>query len=263
MTLETVAHLVLAGDHPDRTALVAPGEGRPRGGDAGNTADDPAASSGPDREYDYRRLRTDAQKTGNFLRHLGVAAGRTVAIAPERAPEPVLAALGTALLEGIVRMAPPGPVDARAAVAPTDRVGEYDLPAGGRRAGYGARPSDPGIDGFEKGIWSENPTFPPPSVVPDDDLLAVDDRAITHGRVLRCARGVASRLDADDTVALRADLADPRSLVAGVVAPLLAGATVLLPPGGDRTVTGSVAVATGSAPEKRVIDPAGIDLEAE
>jgi len=55
------------------------------------------------REYDYRRLCTNAWKVGNFLRHLGVRGGCGVAVAAEPTPEPVLALFGAALLGGVTR----------------------------------------------------------------------------------------------------------------------------------------------------------------
>jgi len=55
-------------------------------------------------------------------------------------------------------------------------------------------------------------------------------------------------------VAVRASLADPGAVVAGLVAPLVAGVTVLLP--GDTDATGTHAVASGATvPEPERIDP--------
>ena len=61
----------------------------------------------------------------------------------------------------------------------------------------------------------------------------------------------------DDEMAVRASLARPETVVAGVVAPLLAGATVLLP---DDETVGSVAVADSDAPEERVVAVGAVDL---
>jgi len=65
------------------------------------------ASGTPERRYDAARLRTDARKTGNFLRQLGVGSGRTVAIADVRTPESILTLFGAALLVPRPASSPP------------------------------------------------------------------------------------------------------------------------------------------------------------
>ncbi|PSQ15288.1 hypothetical protein BRD00_14835 [Halobacteriales archaeon QS_8_69_26] len=243
-----------AGDHPDAVALRT-------------------AGSHPDREYDYRRLRDDAAKTGNLLAALGVRDGRTLGVAADPpAPEAVLALLGAATTGAVVRFAPSEDRDTgseaalRGILAPSDRVGEYDLPPGGQRVGYGDPPGDPRVTGFEEEMWSENPTVPPPTVGPGDPLLSTPDGSIAHGTVLAAARRVRKEeeIDPGDSVVVRASLGDPRVVVAGVVAPLLAGATVVLLPDGAGSpleARGSVAIATDEAPEGRWIDPASVSLE--
>ncbi|WP_132057511.1 hypothetical protein [Halorussus amylolyticus] len=62
-------------------------------------------------------------------------------------------------------------------------------------------------------------------------------------------------LEPGDEVAVRASLADPGTVVAGVLAPLLAGAAMLLP---DEGATGDFAVAVGDAPEKTVVRPSEV-----
>jgi hypothetical protein len=56
-------------------------------------------------------------------------------------------------------------------------------------------------------------------------------------------------------VAVRASLADPGTVVAGVVAPLIAGAAVLFP---DEDSVGDFAVVDGDAPESAVRRPADV-----
>jgi hypothetical protein len=60
-----------------------------------------------------------------------------------------------------------------------------------------------------------------------------DGAAYTHREVLTAAAAVAEEagLDSATSVALRAPLTDPRAVVAGVVAPLAVGGTVVLPNG--------------------------------
>ena len=266
--METLTDLLARDRRSDRPALSAPGD--------------------PAREYDYRRLRTDARRTGNFLSHLGVRTGRAVGIVGV-APEVVLAFLGTALLGGVARFAPPPKADLRdanppddgsrdgtrgyaalrALVAPTDRASTYELAPGGTRVAYGGPPEHPGTAHFERDVWSENPAFPPTDVSPADPVLATGERVYTHADLLATAGAVVERagVDAEDGVALRAPLADPGAVAAGLVAPLLAGASIVLPgatAGGDGAAAvedaaiGDVAVAAGDTPEERVIDPSTV-----
>jgi hypothetical protein len=80
----------------------------------------------------------------------------------------------------------------------------------------------------------------------------------THAAVLSAARSVAdaAALDGDDTVVVRAPLSVPEVVAGGVVAPLLAGATVSL----DAETKGTVAVADRTAPESRRIRPETVAL---
>lgn len=231
--METLADLaVRSADHPEGVALRSAGD--------------------PARTYDFRRLATDARKTGNFLAHRGVREGSVLGVTDDPVPETVLSVLGAGLLGAIVRFDPPREADARAVVAPADRVGEYDLPPGGQRIGYGAAPQDPEIAHFEEEMWSENPAFPTPGVDPGDPVLATGDRRFSHQELLNAARSVAANIGEGDAVAVRSSLADPGTVAAGLVAPLTSGATVLL---SDAGTVGSVAVAETDAPEKRTIDP--------
>lgn len=235
---ETVAGLVAPGvtDFAGRTALRSAGD--------------------PERTYDYDRLRTEAHKTGNLLSHQGVRDGRRVGIADDPVPETVLSILGAALTGAVVRFAPPGAFEGRAVVVPVDGVEDYELPAGGRRIAYNGAPSDPAVVHFEEEMWSENPTFPPPAAAPTDPLLSTGAETRSHGEVLAVARDVAGGhgVDGDSVVALRASLADPGVVAAGLVAPLVAGATVLLPGGADATGTHAVAPPDAAVPEPARID---------
>jgi hypothetical protein len=246
--VETVADLV-AGSPVERPAV--------------GPADDVVALSVADEDvpvaYDGAGFRADARKTGNLLAHLGVRAGRTVAVADDPYPQPVLSTFAAALLGAVVRVVPldpPGSVEARAVVAPGDRVGEYDLPPGGQRVGYGSEPPDPAATYFEKAMWSENPTFPPPQVDPGDPLLATDEETYAHEDLLAAATDVVEThgIEPGDRVAVRASLLEPGTVVAGLLAPVLAGGEVVLARGVERSV-GDLAVASGGAPEPGVVAP--------
>jgi hypothetical protein len=213
------------------------------------------------RAYDWRRFCTTAWKVGNYLRNEGVREGATVGVVGE-GPEPVLTLVGASMLGATVRLDPPrtgAHGDAKALVLPTERVDDYEYPAGTRYVAYGSEPADPSYAYFEREVWSENPTAPPDRVTPETDLLAVAERSLTHGAVLDAAREVAEgwSLTATDTVAVRGPLSEPGVVAAGVVAPLLAGGEILLP---DDDTVGECAVLAGdgSAPETRTVDAATV-----
>ena len=214
------------------------------------------APRGPDHDHDYRRLLTNAWKTGNFLSHLGVRSRRTVGIAGRR-PAAVLAFLGTASIGGVARFDPPTPIDARAVVAPTEGIDGFELPPGSTRVAYGDPPDDPDVAHFERDVWSENPTLAPADLAADHPALATAESSITHAELLDAAERVIERteLTPGDAVVVRASLALPGTVATGLVAPLLAGATVVFP---DDETVGDVAIATGSAPEGSVVKPSEV-----
>ncbi|WP_306058405.1 hypothetical protein [Natronococcus wangiae] len=244
--METVDGLLTRDRRDDRTALV----------------------DATGREFDAHWLCTTSWKAGNFLRHSGVREGVTVGIVGG-GPLALLAFFGTTLLEGATRFDPPTDLtddpDFRTLVAPTDDVGSYDLPRGAQRVCYGDDPDEPGVHHFDAGLWSENPSFPPLSVSPETTLLIDGDRGETHEEALEAAREVIDEhgLEAGDRVVVRAPLSDPRTVIAGVIAPLLAEGVVVLA-GGERADAdtarggddgrGDVAVSSEPVPEPHRID---------
>ncbi|WP_198661982.1 acyl-CoA synthetase family protein [Halorussus litoreus] len=244
-------------------------------------------ASGAGRRYDYRRFCTTAWKTGNFWRRIGVHADATVAVAADRQPEAVFSFLGAALLGARTRFEPPGAraaarapgrdsdsdsdpgPDARVVVAHCDEIDQYEVAPGSKRVAYGGPPGDPSVAHFERDVWSENPAFPDTPVDPGAVALvarACDERdradsgtgnsprQFSHADLLTAARRLADDWDLGpgDEVAVHASLARPGAVVAGVLAPLLAGAAILFP---DGDATGDFAVVAGhdgdSAPESR------------
>jgi len=207
------------------------------------------ALRGGGRELDYRRFITTAWKAGNFLRHLGVRTGSAVGVVG-RTPTTVLSLFGATALGASVSIDPAEDDAFRAVIAPTEQVDGYEA---GNRVGYGTEPEDPETSYFERDVWSENPVAPPETVAPDAPALVGAERTWTHAELLAAARNTVNKLAPSDTVACRAPLSDPGAVAAGVVAPLLVGACVLLPADGD---TGTVAVANGDTPEARTLTPA-------
>lgn len=201
-------------------------------------------AEGPTRQrYDYRRFLTTAWKTGNLLHKRGVRTGAEVAVVPSPRAQPILTFLGASLLGAVTTFDPPREVAARAFVAPTDRLGEYDIAPGTATVGYGADPEDPAHDYWEGGVWSENPTMPPEPAAPSDPILDDGDRQYTHADLVSGAEWAVDELGlgADDRVVVEGQVGTPAVLAAGVLAPLVAGASIRLD-GGDGD---AVAVADG------------------
>ncbi|MFC6904667.1 hypothetical protein [Halalkalicoccus tibetensis] len=210
------------------------------------------ARTGVNLRYDYYQFCTTAHKAGNFFSHRGVRAGSLVGIVGEESGAPLLSLFGAALLGARVRFDPPREIDARLLVAPGERIEGYDLPAGASHLAYDGEAGG-GVEAFGESVWSENPACPvPPEVGPDTPMLETDDGEHTHGELLAATERIVaeSGLDAGDEVAIRAPLAHPGTVVAGVLAPLAAGGVIVLP-GPDEVAD----VAVGNGPEPEAIDP--------
>lgn len=228
--------------------------------------DRPALEDETGREFDSHWTLTSAWKAGNFLRHTGVRRDVTVGVVGD-GPFAVLALLGTALLEGTTRFGPPTDLtddeDFRTLVAPTDELAAYDLPRGAQRVGYGTKPDSPDVHYFDAGLWSENPSFPPVAIDPDTALVTDGGRTLSHGSALELANEVAETygIDKGTRVAV-GSFTDLRVVAAGLLAPLLAGGTAVLP--GDGTEPGSIDLVAGDGALEAVdLDGAErIDLEA-
>ncbi len=246
--------------------------------------DRPALEDATGRTYDTHWLCTSTWKAGNFLRHSGVREGVSVGVVGS-GPMALLSFFGTALLEGTTRFDPPenlaseaagessaddGPY--RAVVAPTSSVGDYRLPKGAQRIGYGDSSDDPAVQHFDKGLWSENPSFPPIDIAPETPLLTDGERTLTHGEIVESGREVVESygLESGDRVVLRAPLSDPRAVAAGVIAPLLTDAVCVLSSGlenseavgSDAPAGERGAYAVSSENRESTPEPRHIDLES-
>lgn len=223
--------------------------------------------------YSYREFCTNVWKAGNLMRHYGVREGTRVAVVvgPKNptdgdeagylfdGPDGVLALLAATVDGAVVRLDPPSDIDATALVAPAAWLDRYTLAPGTKALAYGGPSEDPTVANFERELWSENPLHPPGEVAPTDTALADGDGTYTHEAVLAAGERVVDDfgIDGETTVALRAPLTTVGAVVAGVVAPMQAGATVVF--GAD--VTGDVAVAPDhSGSEKRVVRPAELSV---
>ncbi|WP_416839772.1 acetyl-CoA synthetase [Haloferax sp. DFSO52] len=208
---------------------------------------------GPGRTYTYYDFITTSYKAGNVLRYLGVRKGARVAVEPVALPEPILTFVGAAQLGAQTVFDPTA--DARAVLVDVARESEFDLPPGRKLAVYNGPPDSPSTTHWEKEVWSENPAVHPEIVEPGDVALVADGHEYTHGDLLTAAQQVVSEygLDADDTVVIRSSLSHPGTVVAGILAPLLAGGTIRVPDG-DAPIDDAVAVGD-SVPEARSISP--------
>lgn len=184
------------------------------------------------RHYDYRRFCTSAWKAGNFFRLLGVRTGVGVAVADDPTAEPVLTLYGAAALGGVVRFGPPAEIDdgVRALVVPAAELDAHAVGPATKRVVYGDPPSDPAVSYFERDVWSENPTEPPNPPEPADPLLRTDEQEYSHSEVVSAARSVVADhgLGPGSAVAVRGSFASPAVVVAGLVAPIVAGARLSL-----------------------------------
>ena len=204
------------------------------------------------RERTYRDLITNAYKAANVLRYLGAREGSTVAVDPTPGLHTTLCFLGAAGLGAPVRFDPAAGIDRGDRVVLVDVADESATePAPGTSlAAFGGPPERPETTHWEQELWSENPGMPPSAVGPDDPVLRAPGDGepdgtgdVTHRTLLAAAAAIVDEhgLEPGDRVVLRGDLSDPRALVAGVVAPLAAGATAVLAGDGAKSDESPVA----------------------
>lgn len=190
------------------------------------------AVPGVGRTYDYRRFCTTAWKTGNFLSHPGVRGGAAVAVADDPLPEPILTFYGAASLGAVVIFGPPPELDddTRALVIPESDSEGYHVGPSTKRVVYGDPPEAADVSYFEGDVWSENPTEPPDRVEQDAPLLRTRTASYSHRDVLEAARSIVDEYDIEqsDAIAVRGSFTDPAVVVAGLVAPLVAGGTIVV-----------------------------------
>ncbi|MFB6111985.1 MAG: AMP-binding protein [Halobacteriaceae archaeon] len=228
-----------AGEHDERMALRASGD--------------------PPSRYTYAEFRTTARKTGNYLSHHGVGPERPVGVPDDRAAELVLTLYGAALLGAPLIVEPADAPELAALVAPTQALEASTVSPGTARIGYGERPDQPDATLFGRAVWSENPGFPPTTVAPDQPILQGAFGSVSHRSLVAAGRRAADHLsiEAGEDVAVRATLTEPGTIAAGLVAPILEGATIVFP-GTDEKA--DIAVVSGDAPEKRRIDPRTVEV---
>jgi len=214
-----------------------------------------------DRAMSYHDFFTNAYKSGNVLRFLGVRDGATVAIEATPAPEPFLGFLGAAQLGAVTTFEPTG--EARVTLVPVAEEAAYDLPPGSKLAVYGGPPASPATTHWEQEVWSENPGFPETPVDPASTVLRADGEPYSHRALLAAGDDVVDTLglDGDSRLAIRTPLAAPGTIV-GVIAALLAGATLVVVGESDRAVDADVAIVGDGVtpPEASTVAAAALSL---
>lgn len=205
--------------------------------------------------YTYADFARTARKTGNYLAHHHIGPGRPVGVAGDPRPPAVLTLFGAALLGGAIRFEPPASADQPCLVAPTERLAEWRVSPGTARVGYGGESTDPDVRQFERVVTSENPGFPRTTVDPETQILHTPDGSISHASLLAAARRArdGASMDSYTDIVIRSRFEDAGVVAAGILAPLLTGATMVLP---NEDTVGDVAVTAGTAPENETLEPA-------
>lgn len=213
----------------------------------------------PDRTapYTYSDFPANVWKSATLLGHYGVHPGATVTViaGPKASPDvesddvetwspetaridaadPVFALLGAMVVGATVELTPQEPVQSRVLVCPAQWSDRFETTDRSTIIAYGDSPENPAIVNFEEEMWSENPIEPPERVTPSDPALVVDAESYTHGELLTVAETIADEygLESGSRVRLDASLTEPGAVVGGILAPLVAGATVHVPVAGD------------------------------
>jgi hypothetical protein len=225
--METLKDLVAAARDHDGTVLAVAGRSAP---------------------YTYDDFVPNVWKAGNLLGHYGVHPGATVSVAPgpkDAGPEddvgwidaadPILGVLGGTLVGATVDCSPDEPVESRVLLLPAGWSERFETGPSCSVLAYGGPPEDPAVRHFEEELWSENPIEPPEAVDPDDPALADEEGHFTHADLVETAQKIVAEhgLDEESTVLFDASLSEPGALVAGILAPVVAGACVHLPVAGS------------------------------
>jgi len=199
------------------------------------------------RTMSYHDFLTNAYKSANVLRYLGVSDDATVAIDPTADPVAVLAFLGAAQLGATVEFDPH--VDARLTLVPVADEADYDLQPGQKLAVYGGSPALPRTTHWETEVWSENPGTPTITVDPESTVLRADGVSYSHQSIRSAADRVvdAVALDAGSRLAIRVPLSSPAS-IAAIAAALSVGATAIVTDEPTDVAADAAIVAAGSTP---------------
>jgi hypothetical protein len=201
--------------------------------------------------YTAKRFRRMVYKTANFLRYRGVHERSSIALADVHTPQTVFSFLGVGLLGGSINFGLDAVVDAHMVIGPTHEVEALDVSETTSLVGFEAPPEDPRIAFFEREIWSETAHLPPGDLDPGRRIF--DESSVgTQRCVVSTALDQADSFGSRSMIAVRESFTDRGTPIAGILAPLIADATILLPTGDQ---TGTIAISSDPAPEPDRIDP--------
>jgi acyl-CoA synthetase (AMP-forming)/AMP-acid ligase II len=224
-------------------------------------SDEPVVHRPGGPSYTAATFNTEAWKAASLLRYHGVGPERTVSIADDADAQALLALFGAALLEAPVTFGPESAVTPRVRVEPATEERAIPLAPETKRVVYGGAPTDPAAVHFERDRWSENPTEPPREVDPASTLLETPAGTYTHAAVLSATRRLVAQspIGTAGDVLIAAPLSHPGTVVAGVLAPLLAGTPIRLPDPEDAAdgaaSEDTVTVAGAATAAGPVVDP--------
>lgn len=211
------------------------------------------APAAGERVYTYEQLAETSRSLATVFAEAGIDADSVVAIAPAPAAETVIGFLSATALGAQVRFSPP----ARAAIAgvfgPTETVAAFQVPDDALRVGFGERPDADRITHFGTAVWKADADPIDAPVVPTTPALSDGSHQYTHRALLQAANAVIDARDitTETEIAVRGPLTDPRTIVAGFIAPLVAGGTIRFP--SDGTPHGDLAITDDEAPEHRLL----------
>lgn len=224
--------------HPGGSVAVVPGPKRPDDGPDLREPGESGESEAPGGSGEGGDKSTQHAETGRE---------RSIDCA-----DPVLAVLGGTLVGTRVTLTPETPVGADTVVRPAGAGWRERYPAqpGCAVLAYGGPPEPSSVEHFEAALWSENPVEPPESVGQETPAVGIGGETHSHGDLLDSAAAAVDRhsLDRESRVLLAGDLRDPGVLVAGVLAPLSVGATVVF--GGQQAAEDAGLVVDGSEGRK-------------
>ncbi|MDY6774591.1 MAG: hypothetical protein SV253_00630 [Halobacteria archaeon] len=178
--------------------------------------------------YSWETFKTTTRKTANLIAGLGVRRGHSVSFSPANQPESVFFFLGASLLGAEVTAGLDDDVSPELVFGPTPTVERLGL--GTRGISYGEKPDDPRLTHYEREIWGESPLFPPDRTSSPEDVVLVDGSdEYRQSQLFEAAETVADEAGIHDyDEAVVGSVSEPRDIVAGVLAPLVAETTVTL-----------------------------------
>lgn len=204
--------------------------------------------------YTSERFSRMAKKTANYLARYGLGPDRPLGLVDDTAPAPVLGLYAAGLLGAPVGFGVSAIENVACLIGPMALLERLDIPPRIEVVGYGIPGDDPRIPSFEETVTRENPGFLRTPIDRSTPLIQTDDQPYNHRAVLDSAKRVVSEhsLDAGNRVTVRAPMSEPGTIVTGLVAPVIADATIVLSKSRNH---GDVLLEDEKSVDARQIDP--------